>query len=148
MDFNSLTEGIRLSLAPVFMLTAVAGMIGALAHRLSRIIDRARAIEDRLFEGETLRADSYHAELLILKKRGNIVNVSIALLTVCAMLVGLTIVELFVGEISKFHLANVLLFSFLGGLGCFFLALACFLVEVTWATHALRFGIERTVGKK
>lgn len=34
-------------MAPVFLLTAVSGMIGAVAGRLARIIDRARVVEDR-----------------------------------------------------------------------------------------------------
>ena len=48
MSSLHLVESIRSAVAPVFMLTAVAGMIGALATRLARIIDRARWIEERL----------------------------------------------------------------------------------------------------
>jgi Protein of unknown function (DUF2721) len=148
MDLNSLAEGVKLSVAPVFLLTAVATLIGALAQRLARIIDRARVVEERLFNGETVRKDMYCNELLTLRKRGSIVNVSIALLTVCAMLVGMTIVEMFIGEISNVQIVKFVPVTFLGGLSCFILALACFLVEVTWATHALRFGIDHTVGKR
>ena len=39
---STIVQGIQAAVAPVFMLTAVAAMIGALATRLSRIIDRAR----------------------------------------------------------------------------------------------------------
>ena len=145
MDIDSLAEGIKLSVAPVFLLTAVAGMIGALAGRLARIIDRARVIEDRIFNGEIVRAQSYHTEFLLLKKRANIVNVSIALLTVCAMLVGLTIIELFLGEVSSVQTMKIVPFSFLGGVACFVLALGCFLVEVTLATRILQFEIDQTI---
>ena len=44
---GTITHGIQLAVAPVFLLTAVAGMIGAVAGRLARIIDRARVVEDR-----------------------------------------------------------------------------------------------------
>ena len=44
---STITHGIQLAVAPVFLLTAVAGMIGAVAGRLARIIDRARVVEDR-----------------------------------------------------------------------------------------------------
>jgi capsular exopolysaccharide synthesis family protein len=40
-DAGAVTHGIQLSLAPVFLLTAVAAMIGAVTGRLARIIDRA-----------------------------------------------------------------------------------------------------------
>ena len=47
VDAETITHGIQLALAPVFLLTAVSGMIGAIAGRLARIIDRARTVEDR-----------------------------------------------------------------------------------------------------
>jgi Protein of unknown function (DUF2721) len=45
-DSSTITHGIQLAVAPVFLLTAVSGMIGAVAGRLARIIDRARRVED------------------------------------------------------------------------------------------------------
>jgi len=48
LDPDTVAHGIQLSIAPVFLLTAVAGMIGAVSNRLARIIDRARFIEARL----------------------------------------------------------------------------------------------------
>ena len=49
LDSSTITHSIQLAVAPVFLLTAVAGMIGAVAGRLARIIDRARTLEGRLF---------------------------------------------------------------------------------------------------
>ncbi|HEY0885646.1 MAG TPA: DUF2721 domain-containing protein, partial [Ramlibacter sp.] len=40
LDASTVTHGIQLAVAPVFLLTAVSGMIGAVAGRLARIIDR------------------------------------------------------------------------------------------------------------
>ena len=44
LDSSTITHGIQLAVAPVFLLTAVSGMIGAVAGRLARIIDRARTL--------------------------------------------------------------------------------------------------------
>ena len=44
---NPLTEAIQLSIAPVFLLTGVAGMLNAIGTRLARVIDRERVLEDR-----------------------------------------------------------------------------------------------------
>jgi hypothetical protein len=46
-DNTSITHSIQLAVAPVFLLTAVAGMIGAVAGRLARIIDWGRQLEAR-----------------------------------------------------------------------------------------------------
>lgn len=39
---------IQLSIAPVFLLTGVGTLLNVLSGRLARIIDRARALEQRL----------------------------------------------------------------------------------------------------
>ena len=85
-DLDTVTHAIQLAVAPVFLLTAVAAMIGTVAGRLARIIDRARILEDRI---EAARAgdlmSTAYDELGRLRLRGGLVNVCIALLTFCAV---------------------------------------------------------------
>lgn len=140
MDSNALAHGIQLSVAPVFMLTAVAGLIGALAQRLARIIDRARDLEDRFAASDATIQHQINGELRGLRRRGRVVNWSIGLLTLCAILVCITIAALFVEEISTIRSSRVVPGFFLAGLACFAAALGCFLYEVMLATAALRFG--------
>ena len=40
-------HAIQLAIAPVFLLTGVASLLGVMAGRLARIIDRARDLEQR-----------------------------------------------------------------------------------------------------
>lgn len=138
-------HGIQLSVAPVFLLTAVSGMIGAVAQRLARIIDRARIVEREL-ESKTESQDLKQGldELLQLRRRGLLANGCIALLTVCAFLIGLTIVVLFLGETIELPIQRVAVGSFLSGVVCFLLALVCFMLETWIATKLLKFNaIER-----
>ena len=51
MVTDGISHAIQLAVAPVFMLTAIGGLIGALATRLGRIIDRARDLEERIHDG-------------------------------------------------------------------------------------------------
>ncbi|HOF52665.1 MAG TPA: DUF2721 domain-containing protein, partial [Rhodoferax sp.] len=53
LDTDTVSHGIQLAVAPVFLLTAVSGMIGVVANRLARIIDRARVLEQRLKDTPT-----------------------------------------------------------------------------------------------
>ena len=140
-DLATVTHGIQLAVAPVFLLTAVAGMIGAVAGRLARIIDRARFLENRLEAGEVAahRASKMYDELAELRKRGWLVNCCLALLTFCAMLIGITIILLFLGETSDLPILKIATLSFLSGVIFFLLALICFLVETLMATRLLRF---------
>ncbi len=133
-------HGIQLALAPVFLLTAVSGMIAAVSGRLARVIDRARKLEDQL---RTVHDEAFVARALAelgeLRLRGRIVNASVALLTLCAFLIGLTVIVLFIGETTDFESARVPLLAFIGGVACFLLALLCFLADTFIATRILDF---------
>lgn len=140
-DLATVTHSIQLAVAPVFLLTAVSGMIGAVAGRLARIIDRARFLENRLEAGGLAAAKitPIYRELRELGQRGWLVNACLALLTLCALLIGLTIVLLFLGETVELPILKIATISFLSGVVCFLSALVCFLGETLLATRLLRF---------
>ncbi len=140
-DFDTVTHGIQLAVAPVFLLTAVAAMIGTVAGRLARIIDRARLLEDQIEAAPAgaLMTSAYD-ELKQLRLRGRLVNICIALLTFGAILIGLTIVALFLGETTELQILRIPTVFFLSGVVCFLLALLCFLAETLLATRILNFG--------
>ena len=113
-------------------------MIGAVAARLARIIDRARTLEERAqgsADGEFRRRAQ--VELDELRVRGRLANLCIALLTTCAFLIGITIIVLFVGETTSFRANRTAMGSFLLGVCMFLAALICFLRETMLATRVL-----------
>ena len=145
-QLDTVTHAIQLAVAPVFLLTAVAAMIGTIAGRLARIIDRARLLEDRIeaaAPGKSMTAA--FDELKKLRARGRLVNVCIALLTFCAILIGLTIMTLFIGETTEAPILRFATVFFLSSVSCFLLALVCFLSETLLATQMLKFGKGKAV---
>lgn len=144
IDVSTVTHSVQLSMAPVFFLTAVAGMIAAVAGRLARIIDRGRQLDEwiRSSQDRALILRSLR-ELAFLRRRGRLANFSIALLTLCGFLIGLTIVFLFLGETWRFNGYYLAVFCFLFGVVSFIAALALFLWETMMATQLLDFeGLE------
>lgn len=140
LDSDTITHGIQLAVAPVFLLTAVSGMIAAVAGRLARIIDRARVVEQHVRAAQDdAVVQGCLTELATLRRRGQLTNACIALLTTCAFLIGLTIILLFLGETTAFMSARWAIAGFLGGIACFLLALLCFLAETVIATRLLDF---------
>ena len=140
LDSSVITHGIQLAVAPVFLLTAVTGMIGAVAGRLARIIDRARLVEDRARANREpdFLARAYR-ELAELRLRGRLANGCIGLLTFCSFLIGITIILLFLGETTDFQSSRFAVSGFLAGVVSFLLALVCFLTETLLATRLLDF---------
>jgi hypothetical protein len=93
-------------------------MIDAVAHRLGRIIDRARNLEVRLESNPNpAKTGSIYSELAGLQKRAILANMSIGLLTFFAFLIGVTIVVLFLGEAVDFQNFRISVASFLAGSG-------------------------------
>jgi Protein of unknown function (DUF2721) len=145
IDPSTVTHGIQLAVAPVFLLTAVSGMIGSVAGRLARIIDRARVLEERLKgTADTEFIAQAQVELDRLRQRGHLANGAIGLLTLCSFLIGLTIIVLFLGETTAFQIDRLAIMSFLAGVVCFMLALGCFMAETLLATRILNFGKPRS----
>ena len=143
----NIVHSVQSAVAPVFMLTAVAAMIGALATRLARIIDRARWIEERLDLQRIKNEEAAYWELKRLGLRGSVVNWSIALLVLCALFIGATVAGLFLDEILDSFNGRLVPWSFLGGVFCFSVSLICFLAETLLATHTLRFAKQHTQHK-
>ncbi len=142
MNPSTLSDSIQLAVAPVFLLTAVAGMIGALTHRLARVIDRSRVLHKELMD-ESLKhsiRDSYNQELKNIATRGRFINVSMIFLVLCAIMIGLTILELFFAETSsgKLMVSAFVLYTFVAGIGSFILALISLLIEVLIASYSIR----------
>ncbi len=145
MDSTALATGIQLSVAPVFLLTAVSTLIGALAARLARVVDRARFLEERLLDqaADHTHAEISRSELKALQKRIRLINFAMVLLVVCAISIGVTILELFLGEIGPGRasvLSNWVPWTFGAGLAAFIAALICFLREVLLASKSLNIG--------
>ena len=136
---ESILHAVQLAVAPVFMLAAVAGMIGTVASRLARIVDRARVLEERLEAGTAKDPEDLRWELDRLRLRGRFCNASVALLVICGMAIGATVMALFIGETSLIPAERLVPALFLGAVGAFVLALLLFLAETLLATHVLRF---------
>jgi hypothetical protein len=128
-------HAIQLAIAPVFLLTGVAALLGVMATRLARVIDRARSLENewRALDNDA-RALARH-EIKTLERRRRVCSWSINFCTIAALLICLVIVALFMEE---FFGANL---KWLGGMLFVFsmlsliLGLTSFLREVYLATH-------------
>ncbi len=140
MTSNAILSAIQSAVAPVFMLTAIAAMIGTVATRLARIIDRARVLEERLESSAPINVKAASWELKRLKLRGRICNWSIGMLGICGMLIAATVMVLFMGETVSPRSERLVPWTFLSALALFVAALLFFLLETFLATHTLRFG--------
>jgi hypothetical protein len=131
---------IQLSIAPVFLLTGVASFLVVLTQRLARIIDRARVLEAMLgHASERERVDAEH-QLGALSRRARLINASIGLATICALLICAVIALLFLGAFLELDVRIAVGLTFVATMFALIGGLLCFLREVFVATRHLRIG--------
>jgi Protein of unknown function (DUF2721) len=137
-------EVVRLAVAPVFLLSGVGVTLTLLVGRLARVVDRARALE----QGESITHESELHELggrlSTLEQRARLLGRAIALCTVCALLVAMVVVALFLGALLNIRLAFLISMLFIIAMLSFIGGLSLFLREVFVATRSLRIGLRAT----
>jgi len=124
----------------VFLLSGAAATLNVLTGRLSRIVDRARALESQL-EGPPPKSPQLHADLAVLSRRAQYINVAISLCTIAALLVALVVVTLFANAFLNSELSVLIATLFVGGMVCLSASFVAFFIELRIAVAALRIGI-------
>lgn len=132
---GTVSHAIQLAIAPVFLLTGIAALLGVMANRLSRVIDRARYFEQHWAGLDADTRAASRLELRNLERRRRVCSWSINLCTIAALLICLVIVSLFADAFFATSLKWFAGSLFVGAMVAVSAGLVCFLREVYLATH-------------
>ena len=131
---NAVSQLIQLSVAPVFLLAAVGGILNVFTGRLSRIIDKVEKLDaenrqhrDDLAERQKERRDS-------LAKRMRNMNLAILFCTITGLLVATVIVIMFSSALLEFDESILIATLFIIAMLSFILSLTLFLKEIFLTT--------------
>jgi mannose/fructose/N-acetylgalactosamine-specific phosphotransferase system component IIC len=119
---------IQLALAPVFLLTGIAGLLSVMTGRLARIVDRVRQ----------LSGDAFDPARRVLELRRHFSGIAITACTVAALLICIVIATLFVEVMLDARLKWLVGGLFTAAMLALVVGLACFLREVHLAMQATR----------
>jgi hypothetical protein len=132
---------IQLTVAPVFLLSAVASILSLLTTRMGRIVDRARVLEDRLSATSEEASGPMLDELRSLDERLRLVQWALSLGVACAPLICLLIASGFLGLVLHARFAWAMASLFIATITVFTASLVFLLREVFLATATLRVGL-------
>ena len=132
-----IAHAIQLAIAPVFLLTGIAGLLGVIANRLARIIDRGRYYEQTWSQLNDKARTAACAEIGDLERRRRVCSWSINFCTTAALLICLVIVTLFIDAFFAADLKWVAGVLFVAAMLAVICGLSCFLREVYLATHTI-----------
>jgi hypothetical protein len=125
-----ITRVIQLAVAPVFLLTAIGTLIGALNVRLGRVVDRRRVLHERLHSLDQETAQAARDELALLARRAKLIYHAIFAAVTAALLVCLVVASAFIGALLAIELARVVAVLFVLSMGALVVCLAMFLREI------------------
>ncbi len=136
---GAIAHAIQLAIAPAFLLNGIAGLLGLMANRLARVIDRGRYFEQK-WAGldETARAVAQR-EIKFLERRRRVCSWAINWCTAGAFLICCVIVALFAEEYFAANTRQLTGALFVSAMVSVIFGLSCFLREVYLATHATTF---------
>ena len=137
-DITLIAHAIQLSLAPVFLLSGIGVMLGVLTNRLARIVDRARPLEERRKHVDQDAAAELNRQLQSFARRARLMNTSITLSVISALLIASVVALLFSSAFIQLNLAVAVSALFIAAMFSLVLALGSFLAEIRIATATLR----------
>jgi hypothetical protein len=136
--FSDVARAIQLALTPVFLLTAISGLLGVMAGRLSRIIDRGRVLTERPPASTGSGLGSLPDQLRELDRRRHLCSVAITACTIAALLVCMVIATIFLEMLLAAPLNWLIGLLFTAAVLALVIGLSFFLREVHQAMLSVR----------
>lgn len=141
---STVAETISTAIAPVFLLAGIGSFLNVLTGRLSRVIDRARALEDLHPAASGPTRDRYVRELKLLDRRMSVINWALVLSVTSAVSVCVVVAMLFVAELFHLRLGREIAGAFIFAMVVLTLGFFLFVVEVRLSIGATRIRRELT----
>lgn len=133
LNVASVANVIQLAVAPAFLLTGSGAMIGVMAGRLARVVDRFRELQDA-GGWEHVRKS---LEMAMLLKRSRWIHWAIILSTLAALLVCIVIATLFAAVEVGWNPSRLVSLLFICAMCSLVGGLLCFLREIALSTDII-----------
>ena len=133
---HSVSELIQLSVAPVFLLAAVAGLLNVFIGRLTRIMDRVYQLD--AFEQKNPKTAETIKRREFLTMRLSNINSSILFITFTGLMIALVIVTMFMSTLFEFTTGLVIAILFIFAMLSLIMALVVFLREIHFTTSFIK----------
>ena len=124
-----LAKAIQLSVAPVFLLTAIAGVLGVISNRLARVLDRAREIQGPAMDSQDMQ---------LLRRRMGLLSRAIESVTITGVLVSAVVAVTFISAITVVDLAPIVVPLFVVAMLAVIAGLLLLLLDTRLASRMMR----------
>lgn len=133
-----IAETIQVSLTPVFLLVAIGSILNFLTTRLGRVVDRSRMLQEMHAATQGADHDMVVCEIRSIAKRIELVGRAILMLVISGLLIGTTVVILFVGGLTGTEIDQIAAGFFIASIALLLIGLVLFLLETREASASLK----------
>jgi Protein of unknown function (DUF2721) len=141
-DLEIVIKVLQVSLAPAFLLVAIASLLNVYTTRLARIVDRSRELQKELPESEAKARAKIIGELLVVAKRKKLVRVSLLFSISAAVVICLMVGILFVMGLTSFSRAEIVIGMFALAMALIAASLGALLFETGLASHDVEISLD------
>lgn len=124
-----LARAIQLSVAPVFLLTAIAGLLGVISNRLARVLDRAQRLQSVKDEA---------MDLALLKRRMTLLTRASEAVTTTGVLVAAVVAVTFISAIAVIDLTAIVVPLFVVAMASLMVGLLTLLLDARVSARLIR----------
>ena len=135
---HTVSQLIQLSVAPVFLLAAVAGLLNVLTGRLTRIMDQVYKLDRREKREDDPMAQHLLTRRKFLTMRMSNINLAIFFCTSTGLLVALVILTMFLSTLLHFTTSLVISVFFILAMVSLIISLFVFLKEIHYTTSFIK----------
>ncbi len=140
---TNVTSMIQLSVAPVFLLAGVAGLLNVFTSRFVRIMDKLEALDNFVHQKE-LEDKNYKPSSAVVGRRKNLVkrlqhtNSAIFFAGVTGLMVALVIISVFFSSLLSYHADILISVLFVSAMMFLTISLSLFLREIYLASSYIK----------
>ena len=139
VSVSDISEAIQVAIGPIFLLVGTGSLLNVVTARLGRVVDRARALEALIENGEEAVLERRHLlELKALDRRMKFGNRAVLLCSLSAVLICLLVALVFVLDFFGAGAGLLIAILFMMVMASLATGLISFLWEVSIATRFLR----------
>lgn len=146
MGEPDITKALSVALAPVFLITGVAGLLGSMNVRFGRVIDRTRFVLREAKQGG-VAIKELDAELKVLYRRAKMVRTTVILAATSIFAIAVCVFVIFTTIVLDITLPYVVPAIFTIGLVFLIASLALFIEDFAISLKALKLEIRNATGR-
>jgi polyferredoxin len=140
---SNITSLIQVSVAPVFLIAGVAGLLNVFTGRLSRIIDKLERLDAYISDEEKKDSNFILDEKLTKRRRFLVMrmqntNKAIFFCTATGFMIALVILTIFASSLISLDAHFIISILFIISMACLIIALLLFLREIYYTTSFIK----------